>query len=49
MSKDKQREKRTVSALENKERGESVDKHQILEDANLYLNEGEISQQNNNL
>ncbi|MDM5317015.1 hypothetical protein QUF49_13495 [Fictibacillus sp. b24] len=49
MSKDKQREKKTASALENKVRGESVDKHQTLENANLYLNEGEISQQNNNL
>lgn len=49
MSKDKKREKRTASALENKERGDSVDKHQTIEDANLYLNEGEISQQNNNL
>ncbi|MCK6256522.1 hypothetical protein M1K46_06525 [Fictibacillus sp. WQ 8-8] len=29
--------------------GDSVDEHKNLESANLYLDEGEISQQNNNL
>ncbi|MBY6036543.1 hypothetical protein KUV80_07760 [Fictibacillus nanhaiensis] len=32
-----------------KYRGDSVDAHKDVEDANQYLNEGEISQQNNNL
>jgi hypothetical protein len=29
--------------------GDSVDSHKELEEVNQYLNEGEISQQNNNL
>ncbi len=49
MSNDKQREKKTAPSIESKGRGESVDQHQTIEDANVYLNEGEISQQNNNL
>lgn len=43
-----EREKK-VQQTNKKIRGESVDKHQTIEDANQYLNEGEISQQNNNL
>jgi hypothetical protein len=34
---------------ESKFRGDSVDEHQAIEDADLYLSEGEITQQNNNL
>lgn len=50
MKSDKNREKRAVKTAQNKNfRGESLDQHQKLEDANLYLDEGEISQQNNNL
>ena len=49
MSKENKREKKVTPSLENEVRGESVDKHQIQEDANIYLDEGEISQQNNNL
>jgi hypothetical protein len=48
MKKENNREK-DVTATRKNIRGESVDKHQTQEDANLYLNEGEISQQNNNL
>ena len=33
----------------SKYRGDSVDEHKDLEDANLYLNEKEFGQQNNNL
>ncbi|MGG1573392.1 hypothetical protein [Fictibacillus sp. NRS-1165] len=29
--------------------GDSVEEHKQIESTNLYLNEGEISQQNNNL
>jgi hypothetical protein len=50
MTNDKNREKREIKTAKNKNfRGESLDQHQKLEDANLYLDEGEISQQNNNL
>ncbi len=48
MKSDKNREKRKVETAENKDfRGESLDQHQKLEDANLHLDEGEISQNNN--
>jgi hypothetical protein len=50
MAENKKREKREIRTSKNKNfRGESLDQHQKIEDANLYLNEGEISQQNNNL
>ncbi|MCM3719241.1 hypothetical protein [Fictibacillus phosphorivorans] len=50
MNSDKNRAKRKVKTAENKrERGDSLDQHQKIENANLYLDEGEISQQNNNL
>jgi hypothetical protein len=49
--KNKNQPKKLTSELKNtdKYRGDSVDSHTDLEDANQYLNEGEISQQNNNL
>jgi hypothetical protein len=50
MSSDKNREKKEIQTSNNKKiRGDSLDQHQTLEDANMLLNEGEIGQQNNNL
>ncbi|MDR7071784.1 hypothetical protein [Fictibacillus barbaricus] len=48
---EEKREKKQIPGLKRSDtyRGDSVDSHKAQEAANQYLNEGEISQQNNNL
>jgi hypothetical protein len=47
---DEKRENSKTGYVRDKNiRGDSLDQHQKVEEANQYLSEGEISQQNNNL
>ncbi|WNB90824.1 hypothetical protein [Bacillus sp. NEB1478] len=48
---DDKREKKQNPGLKRSDayRGDSVDSHKSIEEANQYLKEAEISQQNNNL